>query len=131
MPAKILIVEDDAVARTVLVSALKPDKYEIAISPDALSALSQARKQKPDLILLDLGLPAGGGYTFLQRLKQLPDLSVIPVIVVSGYDAKTHEPRTSAAGVSAYLQKPVKPEEVRAAVRRYLSDQDSFAPAKE
>ena len=131
MPAKILIIEDDPVARTVLVSALKPDKYEIAVSPDALSGLSLARKQKPDLILLDLGLPAGGGYTFLQRLKQLPELSVIPVVVVSGYDAKTHDPRTSAAGVSAYLQKPVKPDDVLATVKRFLSDQDSFAPVKE
>ena len=131
MPAKILIVEDDAVARTVLVSALKPDKYEVAVSPDALSALSLARKLKPDLILLDLGLPAGGGYTFLQRMKQLPELSIIPVIVVSGYDATTHEPRTAAAGVSVYLQKPVKPEDVRDAVRRLLGEQDVFAPKSE
>src|ERR1700737_4705116 len=120
MPPKILIVEDDPVTRHILHRILKSEKYETILAPDAMTALTSAQKEKPDLILLDLGLPAGGGFGFLERLKHFPALEFVPVIVVSGYDPATFEPRAAAAGVVAYLQKPARPDELLATVKRVL-----------
>jgi two-component system KDP operon response regulator KdpE len=104
MPKKILIVEDDPVARQIMHQLLK-SKYEVFVSGDAMAGLIEARNRKPDLIILDLGLPAGGGLTLLQRVKAIPALSVIPVLIVSGMDKKENEPKALAAGADSYLQK--------------------------
>lgn len=117
---KILIVDDDAVARQVLHTALKAASFDTVIAADAMTALTQTRNQKPDLIILDIGLPAGGGFTFLERLRAFPALAMTPVIVVSGMDRAATEPRASAAGVAAYFEKPIRPDEVVAKVRELL-----------
>lgn len=120
MAKKILIVEDDPVARHVLHSTLKGADFETLIAMDAMTALPLAQKNTPDLIILDLGLPAGGGYTFLQRLKTFPALAVIPIIVVSGLDRAANEAKAIAVGASAYLQKPAKPEELIETVKKVI-----------
>lgn len=112
MAKKVLIVDDDPVLRRTFNSALQAAGFEVAFATDAMSALSQTRGQKPDLILLDLGLPAGGGITFLERLQQFPHLATIPVIVVSGQDRAANEQRAMAAGAVTYIEKPVTPEKI-------------------
>ena len=119
---KILIVEDDPLARQILNARLKPT-YEVIVAADAMSAFTEARKQKPDLIILDLGLPAGGGFSVLQRLKSIPALSLIPVLVVSGLDQATHEKRALEAGANAYLQKTPTNETLIATVRALIGDE--------
>lgn len=118
---KILIVEDDPLARQILNARLKP-MYEVIVTGDAMSAFMEARKQKPDLIILDLGLPAGGGFSVLERLKAIPALAVIPVLVVSGLDQATHEQRALEAGANAYLQKTPSNETLITTVRALLGD---------
>jgi DNA-binding response OmpR family regulator len=117
----ILIVEDDAVARQVVQRALRQAGFEVVIAPDALAAVSQARTKRPDLIVLDLGLPAGGGFSVMQRIRVLPELSTTPILVVSGLDRAQNEARALDAGASGYLQKPVTPEQIVAAIRTVLS----------
>ena len=118
---KVLIVDDDPVVRHILHSALRAEGFVTIIAADAMGALSLARTQQPDLILLDLGLPAGGGLLFLQRLRQFPRLSLIPVIVISGLEQAVHQDRALLAGATAYLPKPVQHEEVMATVHRVLA----------
>ncbi|HEX7420368.1 MAG TPA: response regulator [Thermoanaerobaculia bacterium] len=118
---KILVVEDDPLARQILNVRLKP-AYEVIVTGDAMSAITEARKQKPDLIILDLGLPAGGGFSVLQRLKAIPALAVIPVLVVSGLDQATNERKALEAGANAYLQKTPTNETLIATVRALLGD---------
>lgn len=102
----ILIVEDDADVRLGLQVLLQAHHYDTCFAGDSLTAMSQARKSQPDLIILDLGLPAGDGYIVLQRLQTNPSLSVVPVIVVSARDAYANKTRSLKAGARAYLQKP-------------------------
>ena len=85
---KILIVEDDADVRLGYHILLKAHHYDTVLAADSLAAISEAHKHQPDLIILDLGLPAGDGFVVLDRLRANTYLSVIPVIVVSGRDLR-------------------------------------------
>jgi DNA-binding response OmpR family regulator len=119
---KILIVEDDQDTRQLLKIRLESNGYETAFAFDAVSAISVAREERPDLILLDFGLPGGDGVVVLERLKIFPALAHIPVVVVSAREPVSTEARTSAAGSEAYIQKPIDNEELLAAIRTALGE---------
>ncbi|MGZ8795993.1 MAG: response regulator transcription factor [Thermoanaerobaculia bacterium] len=121
MPKKILIVEDDPVARQVMQVLLK-SKYQVFVSGDAMAGLIEVRHRMPDLIILDLGLPAGGGLSVLQRVKAIPALSVIPVLIVSGLDRNENEPKALAAGADAYLQKTPTNDELLAKIHELIGE---------
>jgi DNA-binding response OmpR family regulator len=103
---KILIVEDDADLRLGCHLMLKAQGYETFLAVDGLSAISEAVKQRPDLILLDLGLPAGDGFVVLDRIRSNMHLSLTPVIVVSARNVHFNEEKALKAGAKAYVQKP-------------------------
>ena len=103
---KILVVEDDADVRLGYHVLLKANHYDTFFAADAMTAVTEARKQQPDLIILDLGLPAGDGFVVLERFKTLPHLAVVPVIVVSARDLHGNKERALKAGARAFLQKP-------------------------
>ena len=83
-------------------------------------ALSIAKKEAPDLILLDLGLPGGGGFVVLERMQHMASLACIPVIVVSASDPKTNEKRALDSGAEAFFQKPVDNDQLMKAIQRAL-----------
>ena len=83
---KILIVDDDPDVRLGMHLRLKANHYDTFFAADAFAAMAEARKHEPDLIILDLGLPAGDGFLVMERLKPVPSLAVIPIIVVSARD---------------------------------------------
>jgi DNA-binding response OmpR family regulator len=117
---KILIIEDDQDMRRGLNVRLRASEYETAFASDAVMALSIAKKEQPDLILLDLGLPGGGGFVVLERMKNIASLSCTPVIVVSALDPKPNEKRALDAGAEAFFQKPVDNEQLLRAIQRAL-----------
>jgi two-component system chemotaxis response regulator CheY len=120
-PKRVLIVEDDPVNRRILHKAISAAGFDVLVTGDAMSALTETQRGKPDLIILDLGLPAGGGFTFLQRVKTFPKLALIPIVVVSGQDRAASEPRALAAGASFYIEKPAKPDEVVRVITNVLA----------
>src|ERR1700721_2832965 len=103
---KILIVEDDRDIRLGYHIRLKANNYDTFFAADSVSSMVEARKQQPDLIVLDLGLPAGDGFVVMERLRANLQLSMIPIIVVSGRDMRTNKDRALKAGAKAFLQKP-------------------------
>jgi DNA-binding response OmpR family regulator len=111
---KILIVEDDADVRLGYHVLLKANHYDTFFAADSTSAVSEARKHKPDLIILDLGLPAGDGFIVLERFRANTHLAVIPVIVVSARDLQGNKERALKAGAQAYVQKPWNDDELLA-----------------
>jgi two-component system response regulator MprA len=119
---KILIVDDNPDIRLGMHVRLKANQYETCFAADAFNAVTEARKHRPDLIILDLGLPAGDGFTVMERLKQTPFLAVIPVIVVSARDGLGNQKRAFEAGAKAFLQKPVNDAELLAVVRQALGE---------
>jgi DNA-binding response OmpR family regulator len=120
---KILVVEDDPDVRLGYRVLLKAHHYDTCFASDALAAISEARKQQPDLILLDLGLPAGDGFLVLERFRAIMSLALIPVIVVSGRDAfgvLGNKARAREAGASAYFQKPWDDNDLLATISTLL-----------
>ena len=98
--------DDDPDVRLGMHVRLKANHYDTFFVGDALSGMTEVRRNEPDLIVLDLGLPAGDGFVVMERLKAIPSLAVIPVIVVSARDVRANKDRVLKAGAKAFLQKP-------------------------
>jgi two-component system OmpR family response regulator len=118
----ILIVDDDPDVRLGLHVRLKANHYNVIFAGDGMASIAQARKHMPDLIILDLGLPAGDGFSVLERLKANDSLSLIPVIVVSARDLNANMDRALKAGAKAFLQKPVDNAELLKVIRQALGE---------
>jgi CheY-like chemotaxis protein len=121
---KILIVEDDQVSQKLLKIRLEQSGYETAFASDAYTAITMAKEERPDLILLDFGLPGGDGAVVMERLQMFPALTHIPVIVVSAREPAATEERSLVAGAVAFVQKPIDAEELLGAVRSALHEED-------
>ncbi len=114
--------DDDPDVRLGLHVRLKANHYDTFSAGDAISSIAEARLHEPDLIILDLGLPAGDGFVVMERLKKLPNLAVIPVIVVSARDVRANKERSIDLGAKAFLQKPANDAELLAMIRRVLGE---------
>lgn len=120
---KILIVDDDPDVRAGLNIRLRANGYDTSFAADALTAALEARKYSPDLIILDLGLPGGDGFVVMQRLRLIPALAVIPVIVLSARDRESNENRVAMAGAVAFLQKPFDDVALLKAIKGALGEE--------
>ena len=117
---KIMIVDDDPDLRMALKVRLRANNFETVSASDGYSAIALAQKERPDLVILDLGLPAGDGYVVLKRMQQSDQLSDIPVIVLTARDPQTNEDRSLDAGATAFFQKPVDNNELLEMIRASL-----------
>jgi DNA-binding response OmpR family regulator len=117
---KILIVEDDADARTIMQTFLKAKGHEIVTASDGLEALQQFERAKPDLVLLDVMMPKMDGWEVLESIRAQ---SPIPIVMVTAKDATDEIVKGFSSGVDDYIVKPFKLREVEARIdavmRRY------------
>jgi DNA-binding response OmpR family regulator len=118
--AKILIVDDDPDLRRALKIRLRANHYETVQASDGYSAISVAQKEQPNLIILDLGLPAGDGYVVLERLQNSDTLTNIPVIVLTAREPQSNEHQALQAGATAFFQKPADNNELLDVIRATL-----------
>ena len=112
----VLLVDDDEDLLVALAAPLRRQGFDVAVATDAVTAVSTAVKQPPDVVIMDIGLPGGDGTMVMQRLHSLPQLAGVPVIMLSGRDPEKHRDAALAAGAAAYLAKPVAPDQLIAAV---------------
>jgi DNA-binding response OmpR family regulator len=119
---KILIIDDDQHLLMGLTARLKANGYAVVWATDAVSAITVANREAPDMVILDLGLPAGDGFLVLQRLKGLVNLAAIPVIVLSARNPADNKKRALDAGAVAFFQKPPENHEFLAAIRQALGE---------
>jgi len=118
--SKIMIVDDDPNIKLALRIRLRANHYNTVQASDGYSAIAVAQKERPDLIILDLGLPAGDGFVVLKHLKHSDTLSNIPVIILTARDPHLNEEQTLQAGATAFFQKPVDNSELLDAIRANL-----------
>ena len=117
----ILIVDDDKDLLLALSVRLASRGYQILRAPDAATAIIKAAQDKPDLILLDLGLPDGNGFLVMDIVKQLSSAANIPVIVVSARPQDVYKPAALLAGAKDYFEKPYDNGDLMRAIERELT----------
>ena len=128
-PRRILIVDDSADAAESSAMLLRLDDHEIQIAFDGLSALELARGFKPEIVLLDIGLPGLNGLEVARRLRQSPEGEGVMLVAISGYGQPKDHRRSLEAGFNRHLVKPVDREQFDAVIaayegRRVQSDAD-------
>jgi two-component system, cell cycle response regulator DivK len=117
---KILHVEDVYECRRLVEAVLKHKGYEVFQAENGEEALQVAREAMPDLVLMDFNLPDMEGDEITRRIKALPGLENVPVIVVSATDKPTEIERIREAGCCGFLQKPFSPSQLSDTVYQHL-----------
>jgi CheY-like chemotaxis protein len=107
-PRRVLIVDDNEDAANSLALILKLGGHETASVYTAADALQRATVFKPDVVLLDIGLPGMDGYEVAQKIRELPGLRDIRLVAVTGYGRSDDRLRARDAGFDDHLTKPVE-----------------------
>ena len=123
---KILIVEDDENIAKALSIRLKNTGYEVSVAPDALTGVENAVKKVPDLVLLDISLPAGSGFTVAERIQSLIPHAT-PLIFLTASKKPGLREKAKELGAAAFFQKPYEWDDLLGAIQLALAG----APAVE
>jgi len=124
MRREILLIEDNADSRDALAWLLEHHGYAVRTADNGATALDEAKRKPPDLVITDLAMPVLSGLDLLQQFRELPLLADIPVIVVSGHDDVDKRVAGLDLGADDFLAKPVNSDELLARVRRQLARAD-------
>lgn len=120
---RVIVVEDDEHIAKVYSIKLEKEGIVVSVAVDGAEAIEKITAEKPDLIILDLLLPKIDGFGVLEEIKKVPELAVIPVIVVSNLWKKDDQYRALALGANEYLVKVDYPiQEIVDKVKGYLED---------
>lgn len=123
MSKRILIVEDQEDNRSILRDLLSAAGYELIEATNGAEGVEIARRERPDLILMDIQLPVVDGYEAARRIKADAELKAIPIIAVTSYALSGDEAKARSAGCDGYVTKPFSPRQLLAKVREYLTSE--------
>jgi DNA-binding response OmpR family regulator len=122
---KILIVDDERDIVKALTIRLQTNGYEVVTAFDGAQGVFTAHKENPDLVLLDIRMPAGNGFSVAQQLRKSSHTLHIPIIFLTGSPETDAEQRAQELGARFYIKKPYDPEELLDAVKRALRIESS------
>ena len=105
MPHKILVIDDDKINVTLVKFGLAEQNYSVVFAHNGEEGIAKVKKEKPDLVVLDIQMPKMNGYEFMNELKSIPEFSRTPVIMLTANDML--EDVFKVEGVKAYFVKPV------------------------
>jgi CheY-like chemotaxis protein len=134
---KILVVDDDAVVVNALSSKLKAGGYSVVTAVDGSEAVSITRREKPDLIILDITFPpdvahGGGmawdGFQIIQWLRRLDEGNDVPIIIITGGEAAKYKERSLATGAVGFFHKPIDNDALLATINTLLGANPSGSP---
>jgi len=135
---KIFVIDDDQVVLKAMHLMLTAKGYHVETAETGADAISLLRKNKPDLVLLDLDFPpdigniGGGlrdGFLIIDWARRMCDAEKIPVIIVSSLDPEKYKERAQAAKIPAFFRKPVEREVLLRAIHTALGDAPAGQPA--
>ncbi len=115
---KILLVDDDVDLVKVMSGALESKAYEVIVAYNGQEGLEKARKEKPDLVILDVLMPVADGFTFADQFRKDPSLTKIPVLALTSFSEALGQPFPFE--VTEYIMKPIKPRDLVAKVEGFL-----------
>ena len=122
MSKRILVVEDQEDLRAILRDFLSASGYTVIEAVDGAESVAKAALECPDLVLMDIQLPALDGYDATRQIKVLPGFAAIPIIAVSSFAMKGDEEKARAAGCDDYVTKPYSPVQPLRIIRGFLGD---------
>jgi DNA-binding response OmpR family regulator len=118
---KILIIEDEEILAEMYQDKFSQAGFKVSLAFDAEEGLKLIKKERPDLIMLDILLPKENGITFLAKLKKDPEISSVPVVAFSNYDDPEAKKEARRLGAKDYLIKTsYTPQEIIEKVKSYL-----------
>jgi two-component system alkaline phosphatase synthesis response regulator PhoP len=115
---KILLVDDDVDLVKVMSGALESRAYEVIVAYNGQEGLEKARKEKPDLVVLDILMPVADGFTFADQFRRDPSLVKTPVLALTSFSESLGQPFPFE--VTEYIMKPIKPRDLVAKVEQVL-----------
>lgn len=121
MKLKILIIEDNE-QNMYMLTYLLEEKYQVLQAFNGIDGVDIARRELPDVILLDIQLPGMDGYAIASELRKHDNLKKIPVIAVTSYAMLGDKERIMKAGATGYIEKPIDPETFIAQMISFLPD---------
>jgi CheY-like chemotaxis protein len=120
MAKRVLVIEDNRDNMTLLVDVLDLLEYDVFQATDGEAGVALARREKPDLILMDLSLPKMDGWTATKLLKADEDLRHIPIIALTAHAMVGDRDRALAAGCDDYISKPINLQLLAIKLQTYL-----------
>jgi len=115
----ILVIEDDEVARALVRMALERRGYRVIAAEDGIQGYEAAVRERPDLIITDIKMPAADGVHLVRRVRDTAELAATPILVTTGFGSGSAT-FALAQGATAYEPKPINPENFMATVKRLL-----------
>ena len=115
----ILVIEDDEVARELMRMALERRGYRVLVAEDGVQGYDEAVRERPDLIVTDIKMPAADGVHLVRRVRDTTELAATPILVTTGFGSGSAT-FAMAQGATAYEPKPINPENFMATVKRLL-----------
>jgi DNA-binding response OmpR family regulator len=123
MPKKILIVDDEINVIKVIAARLKASNYDIVTASDGLYAVQKAHQEKPDLIILDVRMPVGGGKGVFENLRMTSDTMMIPIIFITAYADDELRRTLLEMGAVDVVTKPFNADELLEKVKKALKEE--------
>jgi CheY-like chemotaxis protein len=124
----VLLVDDDNTTLLGIGVRLKAMGYTVFTAKDAVSAVSAVLRSSPDVVVLDISLPAGDGFVVAERLQNLSGTAATPIIFMTASGKSGLRERAMKMGAAAFLQKPFDATQLADAIESALSPGDSWHP---
>lgn len=119
---KILLVEDDRKIALAIAIRLKANGYEVLIASDAMAGVAMTVKHLPDLLLLDISMPAGSGFDVAEKIRNLASTVITPIIFITASRKPEFLTRAAELGAVAFIQKPFNDRELLSDIRHALGE---------
>jgi signal transduction histidine kinase/CheY-like chemotaxis protein len=120
-PLRILLADDASVNRTIGVIALGRAGHHVDVVCDGAQAVDAVRRGTYDLILMDVDMPVLDGIEATRQIRAMPEIPAIPILALSAYTTEEFAARCREAGMNGYIEKPIRPEQLIAAVTPYAA----------
>ena len=124
----VLLIDDDATTVLAVGIRLKAMGYTVYTAKDAVNAISAVRKNNPDVVVLDISLPAGDGFLVAERLQRLVNTAATPIIFITASTKPELREKAMKMGAVAFLQKPFDATSLADAIESALSPGDTWTP---